>query len=99
MICPKCGCRIRIQTDVCPFCGLVLPAEYKETYDATHPVKNKFEAKRIVKKRNLLSFPGFLRNDDLPASKRSELYHEIIIMLLFVLIITSIIQIIILLKI
>lgn len=30
MICPKCNCEIRIETDVCPFCGFVFPNDMKE---------------------------------------------------------------------
>lgn len=37
MRCPKCKCEIRIQTDVCPFCGLVLPEETKNAYDGAIP--------------------------------------------------------------
>ena len=45
MRCPKCGGEIRIQTDVCPFCGVILPPEMKNAYNGAsaestfyHPV-------------------------------------------------------------
>ena len=34
MICPKCNCEIRVETDACPFCGFVFPSNMKEGGDS-----------------------------------------------------------------
>lgn len=108
MKCPKCGCEIRIQTDVCPFCGLVLPVNVQNTYNGAQHINFKTQTatpfsnkagKHACKKRRLFTFLKGGKADNLPFDKRTELYQEIIIILLFVLIITNIIEIIILLKI
>ena len=105
MICPKCNCEIRIETDACPFCGFIFPrgvnGENNETliennicHSVPQKVKDETEHKNVkFKKRNLLNK---LISDDLPSEVRAQLNQEIIILFLFVLIILGIVQIIIL---